>query len=118
MSVPKNPQVATPEAPIASNVLSLEGRLTPVPSPASIEAEILADEAAEELVAAEEFDTTRIAHRARAINGALNTFDFVKLTGREYWYIYGKSPKKETFIKWVMAAKKTIDDILMEYPDK
>ena len=58
--------------------------------------------------AAVDFDAARLEHRALAINGALNTFDFVKLTGREYWMIYGEPTKRGVFIKWVMAAKRTI----------
>jgi hypothetical protein len=113
---PSAPPTA-PEAPAASNVISLGTRLDPLPSPEAIETKLLAEEVAEEFEGAEDYDPTRLEDRALAINGALWRFDHVKMTGRDYWRVYGKSPEKETFVAWVRAAKATIDDILKEYPN-
>jgi hypothetical protein len=104
--------------PDTTNVVQLGARLNVIPAPEQIERSLLAQEAAEELEGAEDFDATRPDHRALAINGALNTFDHVRLTGREYWKVYGEPTKRDTFIKWVMAAKRTIDDIVQAYEDQ
>lgn len=111
---PRTKAAAEP-APAATNVISLSPRLKPLPTPEAIERTLLAEEFADEFKRSEDYDPSRLEHRALSINGALSKFDHVPLTGREYWQVYGKSPDKETFIVWVMAAKKTIDDIVKEY---
>lgn len=114
-AVQPKPAAAPAAEPPASNVVQLGARLNVMPTEGKVERDLIAEEGAAEHRDAEEFDSTKVEHRARAINGALNTFDHVRLTGLEYWQVYGKSPARETFVAWVRAAKSTIDDILKEY---
>jgi hypothetical protein len=96
-------------------VLQLGDRLQPVLSEDHVAREAAAAEAAEAERGLEYFNAGKLEHRARAINGALNTFDFVLITGREFWQIYGRSPARETFFPWALKAQAAVNDIVAEH---
>jgi hypothetical protein len=98
-----------------SNVTQLGDRLKVMPTEGQIERDAIAEEGAEEYRRAPEFDQANVRHRALAVNGALNSLDYVRCTGAEYWSVYKEKAARDTFIKWARAAKSTIDDIVAEY---
>jgi hypothetical protein len=99
-----------------SNIISLN--LSRLPTFEELERESEAQEAAEAVQHSNEYDPTSIKHRALAINGALNTFDFVDLTGVEYWSVYGSRPGQYTFYAWALRAQKTIANIVATFPGR
>lgn len=98
-----------------ANVVSLGERLQTVKSEEQCEREAYAEEAAELALEEEPYDASKLEDRALAINSALNTFDFVPITGREYWRVYGRDPGRESFFKWALKAQATINDIVKEH---
>lgn len=98
-----------------SRIIDATGRIPKVPSFEELELEADAREAADNAREGDRYDAGKLKDRALAINGALNTFDFVPITGREYWQVYGRPSGREAFHAWALKAQAAINDIVAEY---
>lgn len=98
-----------------SKVIDATGRIPKVPTFEEMEREAEAREAADDIRQGDRYDASKLKDRALAINGALNTLDFVQITGREYWQVYGRGVGRESFYQWALKAQATINDIVAEH---
>ena len=107
-----------PTAPIVTsepNVVRLRDGRSFRPSVKTFESEILTDEAPQADRAAGEvrFDDSNSAQRARAIADALNTFDHVAVTAREFVQVYGRDAY-DVYLRRARKAQAALTAIITE----
>jgi hypothetical protein len=107
----KPAEAPTTEPP--SNVVKLG--VERIPTPTEIEQQVAAADAGMTADELGTFEHSKIEDRALAITHALNTFDHVQITGKEFWKVYGKDPSKTRLIEWAKKARVAIHDIIEEY---
>lgn len=98
-----------------SKLIDATRRIPKVPTFEELEREADAREAADDIREGDRYDASKLEDRALAINSALNTLDFVQITGREYWQVYGRGVGRESFFQWALKAQATINDIVAEH---
>ena len=97
-----------------TKIIDLTGRLDSTPSADSLDREAAAEEAAELALEEEAYDANKLKDRALAINSALNTLDFVPITGREYWSVYSTEIDRAVFGRWARKGLAVLTDIVTE----
>lgn len=99
---------------MSSRITPMGARLQPIPSEEHFDREAAADEVADEVRQGEAYDANKLKDRALAINSALNTLDFVPITGRQYWSVYSAELDRRAFGKWARKGLATLTDIVAE----
>lgn len=97
-----------------TKIIDITGRLDSTPSAHILDREAAAAEVAELALEEEPYDANKLEDRALAINGALNTLDFVPITGREYWSVYSTEIDRTAFGLWARKGLAVLTDIVTE----
>jgi hypothetical protein len=100
-------------APAADNVVTLGSRLEVVPSFEQVERQVEQESLALEEV--DDFDPKNVEQCARAISGALTSFEIAPISGRDFWRIYGRDPGRKTYFALAKAAHATLTEIIDVY---